>query len=164
MKYEESIKKSLVLIIMILALAIGLTMIVSMVMQTNMSNTANPQDNASQSKVRKADISQDRLPNKFPADMPIEAGAVITQNFNAFAEDGSYQATRAFETSKSLAENMTVFRQYMTKNGWEIKSSVDNPTLKSVVGAKGSQRLSVSASDNPATKVKTVTITLTELP
>lgn len=164
MKYEESIKKSLVLIIMILALAIGLTMIVSMVMQTNMSDTASPQSDTNQSKVTKADIPQDKLPNKFPEDMPIESGAVITQNFSAFGEDGSYQATRAFETTKSLAENMTIFRQYMTKNGWEIKSSVDNPTLKSVVAAKGTQRLSVSASDNPATKVKTVTITVTELP
>lgn len=164
MKYEDSIKKALVLIIMILALAIGITLIVSMVMKTDTTNNSANQSDANQSKVTKADISKELLPNKFPTDLPIEANAVVTQNYNAIAEDGSYQATRAFETTKSLTENITAFKQYMTQNDWEIKSSVDKPTTKSVVGSKGTQRLSVTVTENSSTKVKTVIVTITDLP
>src|SRR5579862_5803833 len=45
------------------------------------------------------------LPQDFPANIPLEKGATVTQNYNAQSISGQYQATRAFESKKSVADN-----------------------------------------------------------
>ena len=162
MKYEESVKKILVVIIMIVAFAIGTTLVVSLFMKDSGGpSTQQADDNRI---VEKNKVSDSRLPEKFPTNLPTEPNAVVTQNYNAVADDGRFQATRTYETTKTLPENLTIYRQYLNSNGWDIESTVDQPTYKKISGKKGIQKLQVSISENETTKVKTVSISLTELP
>lgn len=162
MNYQDSIKKILVGLIMIIAFAIGLTMIIALFIgdsERHSSKQSTPKTLAEKTKV-----AESQLPDKFPADLPIEANAEITQNYNASTEDGRFQATRTFETKKTLSENLSIYRQYLNNNGWAVESTVDEPTYKKISGSKGIQVLQISLSENANTRVKTVSISLTELP
>lgn len=107
-------------------------------------------------------IDNSSLPDKFPADLPTEDGSKIIHNFNATEVDGRYNATREFESKKTLAQNISTYTQYLKANGWEIKATVNQSTIKMVMGQKGKQQLQIAAAQNPSTKNNIVTITLTE--
>jgi hypothetical protein len=114
--------------------------------------------------VTKTEVPVDKAPEKFPSDMPIEAGSAILQNYNATAPDGRFQATRVFETKESLATNLTIYRNYLTKSGYEIKSTIDQPNYKMVYGTKGNASIQVSIDQNTVSNIKTVSISYTEQP
>lgn len=107
-------------------------------------------------------VAENTLPNKFPANLPIEKDGKIIQNFNATEVDGRYNATREFESQQTLAQNIATYTKYLTDNGWEIKAKIDQSKLKMVMGKKENQQLQISVAQNPTTKTNLVTITLTE--
>ncbi len=128
----------------------------------NQSTTNTNGNKASQ--IVKTQVETDKLPEKFPADVPIEKDAKILQNYNATAPDGRFQATRVFETKESLAANITLYRNFLTKAGYEIKSSVDQPNYKMLYATKGDAGLQIAVDQNTVSKVRTVSISYTELP
>lgn len=159
---QESIKKMLVGLIIIIALAIGVTLVISMFKK---DDGAQQNTNQVESPIQsKTDIPVDKLPDKFPVNVPVEDGAEISQNYNASTKDGSVQATREFVTNKTLAENLTIYKKYLQDNGWIVSATVDTETYKMVAGSKEKQELQISIGENTASKVKTVSISLTQLP
>lgn len=108
--------------------------------------------------VRKENVELSRLPDKFPASVPIEDDAVITQNYNAYLDNGTFQATRTFETKLSPEENLEIYTDYLTDQGWKIESNIDEADSKTVLGAKGTQKLQVSIYTNKVRGVNKVTI------
>ncbi len=112
--------------------------------------------------VTKKNIPVEQTPDKFPKDVPIEDGAVITQNYNATAVDGRFQATRTFETTKTLDANYKIYQDYMKNNDWEVKANVNTENYKMLLGVNGTAQLQVSINENSVTKVKTVDISLTD--
>ncbi len=113
--------------------------------------------------VVKKNVDVNQIPVKFPTDIPIEAGAKITQNYNATAPDGRFQATRVFETKATLADNLTLYKAYLVKAGYKIQSMIDQPTLKMVYGTKDNGNLQVSIDENSQSHIKTVNISYTEM-
>ncbi len=109
-------------------------------------------------KTTKTDVDFSRAPEKFPAEIPIEKDANITQNYNATTTNGIFQATRVFESSKASADNFSIYKDFMTKNGWQITSTIDKPNLKSLVGTKGAETLLVNITENTVNHKKTVSI------
>ncbi len=120
------------------------------------------QTNNSAPVISKSKVPDSQLPSKFPADLPIEVGAVVIDNYNATTPDGRFQATRSFETSESLAANLKLYTNYLKTEGWTIQATVDKLTYKMVVGKKENQQLQISIDQNASSKTKTVTISLTE--
>lgn len=108
--------------------------------------------------VQKTNIDFSKLPAKFPTNIPIETGAKTTQNYNATTPAGLFQATRTFETKQTLAANLTLYTDFLKKDGWKIKGTTDNPTYKMVMGAKGKQSLLITINEMQTTKIKTVSI------
>ncbi|MBI4050411.1 MAG: hypothetical protein HY609_06820 [Deltaproteobacteria bacterium] len=117
-----------------------------------------------QLQVKKTEVPVTESPERFPADIPIETGAKIVQNYNAETEDGRFQATRVFETSKTLAANYALYKDFFTKNGWMILTTLDQPSLKVVSAKKDNIVVQVNISENSVTKVKTVDISVAYLP
>ncbi len=113
-------------------------------------------------KVTQRDVDQSKLPDKFPADIPLEQGAKITQNYSSTTADGHYQATREFETKKTLAENVKLYTDYFKKNGWIIGTGIDQPDFKVVSATKGNLSLQVTIQNLP-TGVNIVSISAQEL-
>ncbi len=107
-------------------------------------------------------VAENVLPDKFPADLPSEAGAKITQNFNATEADGRFNATRQFQSKNSLADNLKIYTNYLKSNGWEILTTDDQPSLKVVLGRKDKQQLLVTAAVDPSTDSNVVTLSLTQ--
>lgn len=107
-------------------------------------------------------VAEGTLPNKFPADLPIEEGAKVTQNFNATETDGRYNATRQFQSKATLSANLTLYTNYLKNNGWEILTTLDQPTLKMVLGRKDKQQLQAAIAIDPSTNNNVVTLSLTE--
>ncbi len=111
--------------------------------------------------VLKNEVSTNKLPDQFPTTVPIESGAEITQNYNASTPDGRFQSTRAFVTTKSLADNLKTYQDYLKSNGWKVLATIDEETYKMILGTKDQSQLQVSISENTISKVKTVDISLT---
>lgn len=110
----------------------------------------------------KKEVNPSQLPDKFPSDIPLEAGAKIEQNFTQQAESGQFQATRVFATAKTLEENYNIYLNYMKSSGWTVISNINQETLKSLTGKKGTALLQIDINQNTVTKVKTVDITYSD--
>jgi len=153
------LSKKILGIIAVIIVALLIIVFVSKSQRT--ANNSNQNTNTAPV-IAKSEVPTSQLPNKFPGNLPMEAGAEITGNYNATTPDGRFQATRSFVTKQTLAANLKLYSDYLKNNGWTSLAVVDQTTYKMVVGTKGNQQLQISIDENASSKVKTVTITLTE--
>ncbi len=128
------------------------------------SATKNSEIKSTELKVEQKDVDISKLPDTFPADIPLEAGAKITQNYNATTNDGRSQATRAFETTKTLDENYKIYTNYIKNGGWTLGTGVDQKNFKVITASKNGQVLQITMNLNLGTQVKTINITLSQPP
>lgn len=162
MNNQDSIKKILVGLIMVIAIATVVTLIITIAMRQSVQVTDNPANNDPKPTLQKTEVDPSQKPDKLPANIPLEANAEITQNYTANNAEGKFQSTREFKTQRTLAENLSTYSQYLKNNGWTITTTVDQPTYKMVMGSKGYQKLHISIAENTVSSVKTVTISYTE--
>ncbi len=111
-------------------------------------------------KVAKKEVSADEAPAGFPQGVPIEAGATIIQNYEAEVSDGRHQATRAFVSGKTVAQNYQVYLDFLTSDGWEIKNKSGTETVASLYAVKSDSELTVSITKNAVTGVVTVDLSV----
>jgi flagellar basal body-associated protein FliL len=78
------------------------------------------QTKAAVQSVPQINVNNSQLPNKFPTDVPLEAKAAVTQNFNATNATGMYQATREFISQKTMGDNFTLYKAALKKVGWTV--------------------------------------------
>jgi hypothetical protein len=121
--------------------------------------TSTPTASTEPVKVQKTNVPISQTPQGFPADVPIEKGATITQNYNATSDTGLFQATRVFTSSKSAEANFALYSSYFKTSGWAVTITLDTATEKLIAGKKGNQNLKVSISQNTVTKEVSVDIT-----
>ncbi len=112
--------------------------------------------------VEKTNVDFSELPEKFPTDIPMEAGVRITQNYNSLTPEGQFQATRVFETSKSLDATIKVYTDFLNNNDWKITATLDQPNLKMVMGSKDGASIQVTVNQNTINDTKTVSISYME--
>jgi hypothetical protein len=72
-----------------------------------------------------ADVPAGQLPGGFPSNIPIEKGALIVSNFNAAIQNGQFQATRSFNSFKTVAQNISLYASFLANpaNGWAMAAS-----------------------------------------
>lgn len=111
--------------------------------------------------VTRTQVDQSKLPEKFPADIPLEKNATTTDNYNASATNGMFQATRKFETAKTLDANFKLYSDFFSKNGWQITNTINQPELKVVFAVKDGVQAQAVIAKNSVTKKSTVEISIT---
>jgi hypothetical protein len=111
--------------------------------------------------VARTQVDQSKLPDKFPADIPIEKNATTTDNYNASATNGMSQATRKFETVKTLDANFKLYSDFFSKNGWQTTNTINQPELKVIFAAKDGMNAQVVIAKNSITNKSTVEISIT---
>ncbi len=113
--------------------------------------------------VDKKELNTTQVPSGFPADFPVEPGSRIVKNYEATTSDGRLQSTRSLTTNKTLEQAAQSYADYFIDLGWtEVESqNPDSNTSNSLLRRKDNILLIV-ARNNPATKEKTVEVTLTE--
>lgn len=147
--------------LLIIAVVVVLLVVIAVLFRSKPVQNNN-QNNAEQPVITKTEVPSTDLPTKFPSDIPIEEGAKVLDNYNAQTPDGRFQATRTFETNKTLAANLKLYSDYLKQEDWTVQAVVDQAAYKMVVGMKDKQQLQISIDENSSSKVKTVTISLTE--
>jgi len=130
--------------------------------KTPVDDTTKP-DHQTQPKVTRTDVDPTVVPEKVPKDIPMEKGATIIQNYTLATTDGKAQSTRAFKTSKSLADNYKLYTNYFNDNGWTIQNFVDNPKSKMINAVKDETRVQVTLNESSVDKSRTVDITVTDV-
>ena len=149
--------------------AIGAVAILTMAIVAILSPRSNTPSNEMANKAEKQEkpaveikkVDESQLPDQFPAEIPLEAGAQVTGNYTATTPDGRFQATRSFETKKTLEENLRIYQDFLKSHGWTITSTINQTQLKAILATKDSSNIQINMSLNPTTKVKAVDITVT---
>ena len=100
------------------------------------------------------------IPEKFPPGLPMEAGATIVSNYNATSADGRIQATRSFESAKSVSANFKLYKTFIMNktNGWIYLNEVNDqsqPNNKALFasGMGGILGINISAAVTPGHSV-----------
>ncbi len=156
-------KKSLWLLLIVGAILIAVVVLVTLKPKKEGAHQADINKDK-QPKIERTDIDATKIPDKIPASFPFEAGALITQNYTVVTDDGRSQATRVFETKKTLAENYTFYENYFKQNGWTIVSTLDQPQLKSIAATKDKILAQVTITENSVNKTRSVDVTITDAP
>ncbi len=159
MENEQNSFKLVVLVAAVLAL-----LFVAFLVTKKFANRSSEQQSAQQKPavVEKTNVDFSKNPEKFPTDIPVEAGARITQNYNAVTPQGMFQATKVFETKDSLSSKLALYTKYFNDNGWSITATVDQETFKMVSAQKDGQTIQVSIDQNKVTNIRTVSINYSE--
>jgi hypothetical protein len=159
MDYKDTIKRVLLIVLGIVVLAIVAAWFISKRQVPEKQQVLIDLGTS----IEKTNVAADQNPEKFPTNIPIEAGAKIVQNYNATAGGGRFQATRVFETGKTLNENLKIYQDFMKADGWAIQSTVNQANYKMLFASKGDSYLQVSMNDNQVNKTKTVNISYSEV-
>jgi len=86
----------------------------------------------------------DKSPTGFPASVPIEKDAKITENnFSALTAESKAVAVREFISKYSLPENYQLYKKYLTDSGYVLEDDVSQDDQKIVSGTKDGYRLRV---------------------
>lgn len=91
------------------------------------------------------DVDKSKLPERFPTELPIEAGAAITYNYNAMNSKGMFQATREFVSAKSVDDNFAFYQDVLKKSNWTVSQAIDDTQhrQKLLLATKDGNRLNI---------------------
>ncbi|MGB7958142.1 MAG: hypothetical protein WCF77_04895 [Minisyncoccia bacterium] len=109
-------------------------------------------------------ISPAQLPAGFPANIPIESGAVVVSNFNAATQNGQFQATRSFKSFEGASQNVSLYAIFLANpaNGWTvISSSTDVSGGKTMVAKNSGGLLTIQVSELPPQPVPASLVAIT---
>jgi len=67
------------------------------------------------------------VPKDFPVEIPMETNIKILTNYNAVNPAGRLQATRSFESKRTVEENAAFYQKYFSKNdaGWALEDELN---------------------------------------
>ncbi len=108
----------------------------------------------------RTEVNSNTLPEKFPADFPLEKNAQVLSNYTATGQ-GIFQSTRQFQSKKTIDENFKIYNDYLTQNKWVVESILNNskiPDTKSISAVKGPAHVTITLNRNNYTKLVTVDI------
>lgn len=128
---------------------------------TQNNTQTNTQSQPEVPKVATKEVAKDQLPDAWPTDIPMEAGAKVTVNYQKTLDDGSVQLVQAFTSAKTVADNGKIYTDYFASAGFKLAGQIDQPTFKSYAATKGNEQLQVLIQQDAKTKVVTVNITVT---
>lgn len=111
--------------------------------------------------VVRTEVDTRELPKDFPQDLPLEANAVVTQNYTAVVNNSTQQASRTYESSKSLADNYKLYQTYLQDHDWLLVSQVEQNGYDSLTGLKDGKTIQILISENSGTKVIVVDLSIT---
>ncbi len=78
-------------------------------------------------------VPSDRLPERFPTDIPLEPNAEVNLNFNAVNLDGKFQSSREFVSAKSAEENFIFYQAALKNNNWQITQAFEDVSMSQYV-------------------------------
>ncbi len=149
-------KKFLLLFLALGVTAILVGLVVAMVGKNRVGTTASTYQAPYSD--QKQDVTAGEIPRGMPSTVPMEDGAKILENSNTTTSNNALQATRIFESTKTLAENFAIYEKYLIDNNWSIVTRINDSTNKVLAGRSGPSTLQIGMDQDPQTKVVKVSI------
>ncbi len=150
--FSKIVKNEYAKTILLVVAAVILILIIFIYNRTNKSIEPN-QSRLPVPSVLAGDLAANKLPDNFPKDIPLEKGAKVLQNYQKTSSDGSVQLVREFVTSKTIADNLQTYQDYMDNNGWKRSAGmIDQPKFKSFSATKDNVLLQVTIQENTSTR------------
>lgn len=119
-----------------------------------------PPENIQMSVTSFNSIPPDKLPARFPLDIPIEKETKVLHNDTFIANNQDEYSSRTFISGKTLEENYNLYKTYLIKSGWTILKDKNEENLKIVVAQKKVGQISVGIKKDAAKNEVIVSITL----
>lgn len=152
-------------LVVVVAALLALLYVTILLSNKSQQRAVTVQQNTSQElpkAIVKESIDEQILPSLFPQDIPIEAGAEVVENSRVFAEGGMKQATRTFESKKTMTNNYNLYLSYLQNNDWVVVNQKNDTEQKLLRGKKGYQTLLITMDPNLSKETTTVILTITE--
>lgn len=89
------------------------------------------------------------LPKNFPANLPLAKASVVVHNFETTNDQGATQSVRKWESIETPDHVKATYAEFFAKNGWEIVTQVDQPTLHILAARHDKEFMSVSIHPTP---------------
>lgn len=108
-------------------------------------------------------LGNDKLPDRFPLDLPIPKDASITKNERLTAPDGRSQEVRAYTVTRALPTERDAYAAYFAKNDWKLQDKKDLGTYAAFLADRNGVSVQVSM-NGEGTTMTSVIITVTLAP
>jgi hypothetical protein len=103
------------------------------------------------------EVPQGQVVADFPQDLILEKDVPVTQSYRIDYADGNVkQPTASYVSRKSLQDNISAFRLYLTGNGWNLLqagNSTENPTSIYAVKDTAQVNILLTSIDSGTTQV-----------
>ncbi len=101
------------------------------------------QENSSQQIAPMTAVDESKLPDRFPAEIPLEKGAKVTLNYNAVNLADQFQSSREFISKYGEEKNFEFYKSELKKLGWEITQETNESQQKILMAKKGENELNI---------------------
>lgn len=105
-------------------------------------------------------IPKERLPDRFPLDLPIPENAYVTKNEIVSAPDGRMQETRAYISPRALGDERAAYAAYFATGGWELRDVKELPAFASFLAERGGVSIQVTMNTQGAGTAVSINATL----
>lgn len=113
--------------------------------------------------VKRTEVDFSQIPEGIPLDYPAEESAKIVQNYIAVGDGGNKQAVREYETSKSQADNIKIYKDYFSRLKWQVTADMDVGNNTHVINAvKAKVYFTVSIGPSALTQKPTIKLLITQ--
>ncbi len=109
--------------------------------------------------VKTEQVEPAQSPSGLPADLPVDPGSKVLQNYESRTTDNRRQSTKQITTRKAPAEAITFYIDFFKKSGWQ--GGITEDPLTAQLASDIGDLLIVVREDNGQT---TVEFTLTQSP
>jgi hypothetical protein len=151
MEYQKTVKKYLLILLGIVVLAFVAAWVIG--------NQPNGVSKAPKASLNTGTQSQDPY-NKFPTNIPIETGAELTKNSNSSSEEGLFQGTRVFQSSKTIDENLKIYEDFLAADNWNVTNRIDRGANKTLLASKDGARLQIALDSATSGNTQSVTVSI----
>ena len=87
------------------------------------------------------------------------AGLRECLNFLSHERGAPHQATRVFDTTRSLDDANAIYQNYCTRNGWTISATTSSDNFRAFVASKDGAQLQISIDQDTNTQQKSISLT-----
>jgi hypothetical protein len=154
---DNSIVKKVFILLAIACLVVGAAYVLSVmggreVPRSDIKADSEEQSMVTEPVVHKLDVTaattpEDKLPQGFPQDIPVNLETIVAGSTSAFTGRTYVQYSVSFLSDRTRAQEYQSYLSFMTNAGYEFGSAGRNPQQFSLYGTKDNDDLSITISE-----------------
>lgn len=120
------------------------------------------EENSLLADIKVQQVPTSELPPELPKNLPLEPNAPIMRNEILDVSQGrEVQHLRTYVSSKTVAENVKIYRDYFAKDGWKVAAESIQKDNATIIATKAGNTFKFTVSKNSITSDVTVELVIT---